>query len=153
MSGVVPHSRLEADVLIREMVPSDAQQAAELSGELGYPASANEIRQRLRELQEASHAVYAACLDGVVVGWIEIGIAHHLQSEHLRGNRRSDRLGNLSRPRNRPPACGNGRAMGSESRNTHAGSALTDYASSRSRFLSRTQLRAAEDLRRVQEND
>lgn len=80
MSGVVPHSRLEADVLIREMVPSDAQQAAELSGELGYPASADEIRQRLHELQQASHAVYAACLDGVVVGWIEVGIAHHLQS-------------------------------------------------------------------------
>ncbi len=74
------YSSVEADVDIREMVPTDAQHAARLSGELGYPASADEIQQRLRELQQHSHAVYAACSDGMVVGWLEVGIAHHLQS-------------------------------------------------------------------------
>ena len=80
MSDVVPHTTLQAPIVIREMLASDAQQASELSGELGYPASAEEIRQRLHELRRASHAVYAACLEGVVVGWIEVGIGHHLQS-------------------------------------------------------------------------
>lgn len=29
----------------------------------------------------ADHVVYVACLAGEVVGWVDVGVAHHLQSE------------------------------------------------------------------------
>jgi GNAT superfamily N-acetyltransferase len=66
----------------REVTISDAAAAAELSGELGYPVSGEVMAQRIEGLQcSASHTVYVACLSHQVVGWIDVGICHHLQSE------------------------------------------------------------------------
>jgi len=72
----------EGRIVIREMNPSDAKDAAELSSELGYPASADEMEERLRQFAAlGNHVVYAACLEDRVVGWIGVGIVHHLQSQ------------------------------------------------------------------------
>jgi GNAT superfamily N-acetyltransferase len=67
---------------IREIVPSDAEAAARLSGELGYPASAEAMTRRILRLSgQPGHAVYVAALDAEVVGWIELPTTCHLTSE------------------------------------------------------------------------
>ena len=68
-------------IVIRAMAMSDANQAAQLSAELGYEASGQEIANRLEVLLTLDeHAVFVACLDDKVVGWIDVGIVYHLQS-------------------------------------------------------------------------
>jgi GNAT superfamily N-acetyltransferase len=48
----------------------DAERAAELSTQLGYPTTAKEMLRRLAQvLQLEDHAVYVAESDGRVVGW------------------------------------------------------------------------------------
>jgi GNAT superfamily N-acetyltransferase len=59
---------------IRRAKISDAPRIAELSGQLGYPATAAQIRQRLRGIRPAAqHAVFVAesASDGVV-GWLHV---------------------------------------------------------------------------------
>ena len=63
------------------MVISDAKEAAELSAELGYPVSTEAMEERLQYIVGLpAHVVYASCIDDRVVGWIDVGIVHHLQS-------------------------------------------------------------------------
>ena len=60
-------------VSIRRMLPGDAEAAARLSTELGYPATADEIGERLADLSPRdNHAVLVAELHGRVVGWIHV---------------------------------------------------------------------------------
>ncbi|MBV9677729.1 MAG: GNAT family N-acetyltransferase [Acidobacteriaceae bacterium] len=74
-------SRSEDEITIRSMTPSDAKEAAALSSELGYPVSAEVMEARLHQFATLQdHAVYVACLQGSVVGWIDIGAVYHLQS-------------------------------------------------------------------------
>lgn len=70
-------------LLIREISVRDAAAAAELSGELGYPATVEAMEQRIRNLSSLKdHAVFVACLpEDRVVGWIDVSITHHLQAE------------------------------------------------------------------------
>lgn len=73
-----------SSVSIREISPADAEPVARLSGELGYPVSTTAMERRIRETRELpNHVVYVACLLNPerVVGWIDVSIAHHLQSE------------------------------------------------------------------------
>jgi GNAT superfamily N-acetyltransferase len=75
-------SGCKPEITIREMLPSDAADAAQLSAELGYPVTAEVMEDRLRQLADLNdHAAFAACLHGRVVAWIDVGIVHHLQSE------------------------------------------------------------------------
>jgi len=71
---------VEVDLQIREITLADAPAAAELSGELGYPASPEVMQQRIAALS-ADHAVYVASLAGEVAGWIDVSVTHHLQSD------------------------------------------------------------------------
>ena len=59
---------------VRRARPGDAARLAELSGELGYPATPKEIRQRFGQLKPAaSHAVFVADAPGSgVIGWIHV---------------------------------------------------------------------------------
>jgi GNAT superfamily N-acetyltransferase len=69
-------------LFVREITGADAVAAAKLSGELGYPVSAEAMMQRIESLGgRADHVVYVACVDGEVVGWIDVGVTNHLQSE------------------------------------------------------------------------
>lgn len=71
-----------AKLIIREIVAADAAAVAELSCQLGYETSAAEMQHRLQSILplHSNHAVFVACLDNNVVGWIEAEIMHHLQS-------------------------------------------------------------------------
>jgi GNAT superfamily N-acetyltransferase len=65
-------------VTIRRARSSDAARLAELSGQLGYPASATEITKRLRKLKPASqNALFVAeSADAGVVGWTHVSVTH-----------------------------------------------------------------------------
>jgi GNAT superfamily N-acetyltransferase len=70
------------DLEIRDIRLSDADAVAELSAELGYPATPEIMKMRIAQLQHlVSKAVYIACLGPRVVGWIDIGLTQHLQTE------------------------------------------------------------------------
>ena len=56
---------------IRPATAGDADVVARLSTQLGYPATAGEIVERLAGLP-SHHAVLVAELDGAVVGWIHV---------------------------------------------------------------------------------
>jgi GNAT superfamily N-acetyltransferase len=60
----------------------DAARLAELSGQLGYPASAPEIARRLRQLQAApANALFVAESPATgVVGWAHVSVNHLLES-------------------------------------------------------------------------
>ncbi|MHB8503406.1 MAG: GNAT family N-acetyltransferase [Candidatus Acidiferrales bacterium] len=68
-------------VKIRRARTSDAQRLADLSGQLGYPATAAEITRRMRKLRAASHNalfVVESREDGVV-GWAHVSVTHLLE--------------------------------------------------------------------------
>lgn len=70
-------------VKIRRARRNDAGRIAQLSGELGYPASAVQVATRLRQLTPASkHAVFVAdSLDAAtgLIGWLHVSVSHLLE--------------------------------------------------------------------------
>ena len=67
------------DVLVRRAQLADATRMAELSGTLGYPVSAQAMKQRLtRVLKLETHSVFVAERNGEVVGW-----THGVEQEML----------------------------------------------------------------------
>ena len=68
---------------IRRARRGDAARIAELSGQLGYPATAAQIAQRLRGLRPAAkHAVFVADLPGRgLTGWVHVSVAHLVDSD------------------------------------------------------------------------
>lgn len=62
------------ELKIRRAKSGDAPQLAELSGQLGYPATAAQIRERLRRIKPASdHAVFVAeSPTNGVIGWLHV---------------------------------------------------------------------------------
>jgi GNAT superfamily N-acetyltransferase len=67
---------------IRRLTAEDAEAVAELSGQLGYPASADELRKRLEDLSLTEERVaFAAEREGKLAGWIDASIERHLQSD------------------------------------------------------------------------
>jgi GNAT superfamily N-acetyltransferase len=69
-------------LIIREIAVSDALAAARLSAEFGYPVSLETMARRIAGLpNRPHHAVFIAQRDEIAVGWIDVGIVHHLQSE------------------------------------------------------------------------
>lgn len=73
---------MTASLFIRPIATRDAEAAAKLSCELGYPVSTDEVRKRIHSIENRKdHIVYVACISDTVVGWVDVGIVHHLQSE------------------------------------------------------------------------
>lgn len=82
IAGKLESIDAEASLTIRAITVADAEVAAKLSGELGYPASAQAMKERIQNLERLpDRAVFVACLAQVVVAWIDVGIVHHLQAE------------------------------------------------------------------------
>src|SRR5215831_17267054 len=70
-------------VRIRRARQSDAERIADLSGELGYPATHAQVAKRLRKLRPTSqHAVFVAeSPQADVIGWVHVSTSHLLESE------------------------------------------------------------------------
>lgn len=74
---------MKCELLIRKARPSDAPPLAKLATQLGYPATAGEIRGRLRGIRlAAQHAVLVAetKADGVI-GWLHVSRQPLLESD------------------------------------------------------------------------
>jgi predicted N-acetyltransferase YhbS len=80
--GMIVTSSLPSTLSVRVIAREDAAAVAELSGQLGYEASATEAAERIAVLLACaeSQVAFVACLGDEVVGWIEASIVHHLQS-------------------------------------------------------------------------
>jgi GNAT superfamily N-acetyltransferase len=67
---------------IRRIQADDARSVAELSGQLGYPSTRDEILERIAWLSAHDEAQVAlvACVDLQIAGWIEAVVERHLQS-------------------------------------------------------------------------
>jgi GNAT superfamily N-acetyltransferase len=73
--------RNSSAVSIRRLTVDDAEAAAELSSQLGYPCLAGDLRERIDELLLAGDRVaFAAVVDGRIAGWIDAAMERHLQS-------------------------------------------------------------------------
>jgi GNAT superfamily N-acetyltransferase len=67
---------------IRPVDVADAESVAALSAELGYPVSVAAMEERIRNYALLTdRVVFVACRDSIVIGWIDVGIVHHLQVE------------------------------------------------------------------------
>jgi GNAT superfamily N-acetyltransferase len=67
---------------VRRVAVEDAAAVAGLSIQLGYPATACEIEQRIARLNscKAQQAVFVACLGAEIVGWIDVALSFDLQT-------------------------------------------------------------------------
>jgi GNAT superfamily N-acetyltransferase len=69
-------------VTIRAIAPEDVDAALRLSAELGYPTDRERMLRRMKQIAgDRNRAVLAARVDGHVVGWIDLSIEYHLQTE------------------------------------------------------------------------
>ena len=77
-----PPQQDQTTLTIREIKPADAEAVAELTSQLGYQRSANEVAEWIARLpvMHNRQAAFVACLGEEVVGWIEVSIERHLQS-------------------------------------------------------------------------
>lgn len=71
-----------SDLIIRAATAADAEPAARLSEQLGYPADVEVMRQRLADIAGMQdHAVFVACSGNDVVGWVHAHEVLHLQND------------------------------------------------------------------------
>jgi GNAT superfamily N-acetyltransferase len=70
-------------VTVRNARASDAESLAKLSGQLGYPATPKQLKERLRRLSPPSrNAVFVAeSTPAGVIGWIHVSVTHLLESD------------------------------------------------------------------------
>lgn len=69
------------NITIRLMTAADAPEAADLSGQLGYPSSASHLQERFDFIvRRPDCALFAADCGGPVVGWVHVYGVHLLES-------------------------------------------------------------------------
>jgi GNAT superfamily N-acetyltransferase len=67
---------------IRPIREDDVLTVALLCEQLGYPTDVPSVLTRIRHIAaDPGHSVLVACVAGAVVGWIDLSIEYHLQSE------------------------------------------------------------------------
>jgi GNAT superfamily N-acetyltransferase len=68
---------------IRDMRQSDAESVSQLTTQLGYSRTPHDVNAWIARLAEqpAGQAAFVACIRDEIVGWIEVSIQRHLQSE------------------------------------------------------------------------
>jgi GNAT superfamily N-acetyltransferase len=95
---------MTSEIIIRKANASDAARIAELSGTLGYPASAEVMHERLaRVLKLETHVVFVAIAKGEIVGWthgaeqeiLEIGCVCEIWGLVVDENHRGHGVGHL----------------------------------------------------------
>jgi GNAT superfamily N-acetyltransferase len=72
----------KSELKIRRAKSSDAARLADLTGQLGYPATAAQIRERLRDIKPTEeHTVFVAESAIEVIGWLHVSRQVLLESE------------------------------------------------------------------------
>jgi len=79
------------EIIIREAKLEDAGGIAQLSDELGYPTTLEDVRLSISQIIESqqNQSFVALSLDETVVGWIHIFVTIRLTSEPFRRDRRN----------------------------------------------------------------
>lgn len=68
-------------IQIRSIREEDAEAAADLCEQLGYPADAATVSGRIQQIAaDRNRAVLVARLNDTLVGWIDLSLEYHLQS-------------------------------------------------------------------------
>ena len=81
MSAVPPQTEELSTVIVREIRIEDADAVTRLTAELGYPATAQEMTERIRlQMALPDRAIYVACVETGVAGWIDVRSTHYLQA-------------------------------------------------------------------------
>ena len=71
-----------SDAQVRPIREDDVPAVADLCEQLGYPADVSVVLGRIRQIAaDPRRSVLVACMDNSVVGWIDLSIEYHLQSE------------------------------------------------------------------------
>jgi GNAT superfamily N-acetyltransferase len=72
-------------VTLRSAVADDAAPIAELSAQLGYPVTADEVRKRLESIQESENHEFSVAVlpKGEVAGWMHIYVRHMVMSDPM----------------------------------------------------------------------
>jgi GNAT superfamily N-acetyltransferase len=80
-SSLIPKKRSDPKSLkIRRARLRDAERLAELSGQLGYPASRKDMMQRMKRMRPAGqHAIFVAESQRVVTGWLHVSVTPLLE--------------------------------------------------------------------------
>ena len=70
-------------VKVRSAEERDITSLARLAGELGYPSTPEQVRERLTRIKATAHqATFVAVIDGdTVIGWIHLSEAQTLETE------------------------------------------------------------------------
>jgi GNAT superfamily N-acetyltransferase len=81
-SGPGPTTAMATDFRVRVATGKDAEPIAVLSGELGYPAEAGTIAERLRRILSRGdqRVVVAELPDGAICGWLQAHCSEALES-------------------------------------------------------------------------
>ncbi len=71
------------EIIVRPAETSDVTAIARLAGELGYPSTTEQVRDRLAAIEgDPRHATYVAAVTGdEVIGWIHLSEVHSPASE------------------------------------------------------------------------
>jgi len=84
MGAALPENdgvRTAVDVVVRRLMAEDASAVAELSDQLGYPGSAEELRKRIETMARSEDRIaFAAVRTTQLVGWIDAAVERHLQA-------------------------------------------------------------------------
>lgn len=73
---------MQGSFTIRAISQQDCHAVAELTGQLGYERTPEQVREWIEALPVWPHqAAFVAELDGEVVGWVDVSLEHRLQSE------------------------------------------------------------------------
>jgi GNAT superfamily N-acetyltransferase len=80
-SSSIPTRRSKLGALkIRRAQKQDAARLAELSGQLGYPATRDDVVRRMRQMRPAAqHAIFVVELERKVVGWLHVSVTPLLE--------------------------------------------------------------------------
>lgn len=70
------------EVMLRPLEAGDAKEVVELIAQLGYQRTGEEVRHWIPNIEgcRETQAAFVACVEGEVVGWIEVSIQSRLQS-------------------------------------------------------------------------
>ena len=80
MPCLADYARVVAELVVRTLRSSDLEPVSALLGELGYPASAREVAQRLARVErDAASCVLVAELEGRVVGMAAFHVIPHIE--------------------------------------------------------------------------
>src|SRR5260221_11189006 len=80
---------LKGEVRVRRARLADARRVAELSGQLGYPATERQMKVRLRDVIKDKEAACFVALsrDGELIGWIHVSTTPLMEVERRGGGK------------------------------------------------------------------